>query len=65
MFVDDMTGFGGLAAEVLPDLKDAIGIQNVLMFALRATRDAPARSVQQVRLCLRFIESDMVKCLHV
>lgn len=53
IFVDDLSGFGGLAAEILPDLKDAIGIDTVLMFALRATRAAPARSVQQVRLCLR------------
>ncbi|KAK9862477.1 hypothetical protein WJX84_010017 [Apatococcus fuscideae] len=47
MLVDDMSGFGGLAANILPDLKDAIGIQTVLTFALRATRDAPARSTQQ------------------
>ena len=52
VFVDDMSGFGGIASSMLPDLKDDIGIETVLMFALRASRDAPAQYVQQVWLAL-------------
>eukprot|EP00891_Asterochloris_glomerata_P007534 jgi/Astpho2/7534/fgenesh1_pg.00114_%23_113_t len=43
-FVDDQTGFGRLAADLLPDLRDDYGAQPLLLFAVRAQQQPPASS---------------------
>ena len=42
-FVDDQTGFGRLAADLLPDLRDDYGAQPLLLFPVRA-QQPPASS---------------------
>ena len=46
--VDDMSGFGGLSADLLPDLKDAAGLNTALVFSLTGPLKGPEPLADQV-----------------